>query len=92
MSSNKDPREFPEVLFDIFYSMISSSGVVINQKGIENMQARSRMVSAEFQKLIEKEAIKVVKRLQDATKAGFTEVAKDLVKFREELDKLKEKE
>jgi hypothetical protein len=91
MSSNKTEKGTPELLFDLFYSMISSSGIVINQKGIDNMQARSRQVGADFEKLVEREAVKIVKRLQEATGAGFKEVAKDLVKLQDQIDKLKEK-
>ena len=83
MSKEDDKRELPEVLFDIFYSMINGSGVVLNQKAIENMQAQSRRQGLRLQKLIQRETRSALLRLQEATAAGFKAVANDIARLDE---------
>lgn len=83
MANEDDKRELPEVLFDIFYTMINSSGIVMNQKAVDKMQAQSRRQGLRLQKLIQREVRTGLLRLQEATAAGFKAVANDIARLDE---------
>lgn len=85
-----DKRTTGEILFDIFYSMLREGGVVINQNSVDRLQDQSRRSGISLQKIIEKEAKVIVKRLQEATAHGFKAAAGDIAKLQDAVKKLEE--
>lgn len=85
---NSTQKSTGEILFDIFYSMLREGGLVLNQNSIERLQDESRRSGISLQKVIEKEAKVVVKRLQEATGHGFKAAANDIAKLQESVKKL----
>lgn len=85
MANDDDKRELPEVLFDIFYSMINASGLVMNQRSVDKMQSQSRRSGVRLQKLIERECRTSLIKLQNATVKGFKAVAKDIVRLEDDI-------
>jgi uncharacterized small protein (DUF1192 family) len=85
---NSNQKSTGEVLFDIFYSMLREGGLVLNQNSIERLQDESRRSGISLQKIIEKEAKVVVKRLQEAVSHGFKAAANDIAKLQAKVEKL----
>ncbi len=85
---NSTQKSTGEILFDIFYSMLREGGLVLNQNSIERLQDESRRSGISLQKVIEKEAKVVVKRLQEATAHGFKAAANDIAKLQETVKTL----